>query len=89
MGYSSCHSMQTYSSVPTDQFLFTHTSRHCLNMKMKRTYPSSMIKLLHLPIRAPNGVFLVTKTTSLCHPSFTVSVRLVLVPWRVLIGKVG
>lgn len=48
-----------------------------------------MIRFLHLPIKAPKGVFLVTKTTSLSHPSFVLSVRLVLAPWRVLSGNDG
>ena len=48
-----------------------------------------MIKLLHLPIKAPNGVFRVTNTTSLSQPSFELSVRLVLVPWTFLSGRVA
>jgi hypothetical protein len=48
-----------------------------------------MIKLLHLPIKAPNGVLRVTKTTSLSQPSFELSVRLVLVPWIFFSGRVA
>ena len=55
--------------------------------RTRQAYPSDMIKFLHLPINAPKGVFLVTKTTSLSHPSFVVSVRLVLAPWSVLSGN--